>query len=136
MEYRPSKSDRILAMLIPLSGLFSTFLIPLIIWLSKHDESSLIDFYGRQFFNFLINMILLPIIIVLVATGLTIASALSIIFIPFIAMVWVGFGIFSAFFGVFCLIVILCAAVKAYKGKFYSYPVPFTFIKSSKEYRS
>lgn len=129
MEYKDTKSDRILAMLIPLSSLLSTFLIPLIIWLFKHDDSPLIDFYGRQLFNFIINMFLLPIIIFALAIGLTVASGITIVLIPFIPVVWIGFALFCAFFGLFYTICVLYAAIQAYKGKYYYYPVLFNFIR-------
>jgi uncharacterized Tic20 family protein len=44
-------------------------------------------------------------------------------------MIWIAFGIFCAFFGIFYFIAILYASIQAYKGNFYHYPTPFTFIK-------
>lgn len=129
MEHNSSKSDRILAMLIPLSSLFSTFLIPLIIWLFKHDDSPLIDFYGRQLFNFIINMFLLPFIVLSLAIGLTVASGITIVLIPFIPMIWAAFALFCALFGLFYVLCVLYAAIQAYAGNYYYYPVLFNFIR-------
>src|SRR5262249_28231026 len=45
-----------LAMILHLSAIFTGMLVPLIIWLTKKDESRFVDFHGRQCLNFQLSI--------------------------------------------------------------------------------
>ncbi|HEY4552388.1 MAG TPA: DUF4870 domain-containing protein, partial [Bacillaceae bacterium] len=50
-----SNTEKVLAAAIYVSSFFFPILGPLIIWLLKKDESALIDYHGREYFNFFIS---------------------------------------------------------------------------------
>ncbi len=51
----PSRDERVLATLLYVSSFFTVFIGPLIIWMLKKEESSFIDYHGKEYFNFLIS---------------------------------------------------------------------------------
>ncbi|NRG44308.1 DUF4870 domain-containing protein [Bacillus sp. CRN 9] len=99
-----SQTDRLLAAAIYVSSFFTVFIGPLVIWLIKKDDSPLVDFHGRQYFNFLITYFLYGVI----------SYILMIILIGFVLAAIVGVAAF-----VFTII----AAIKAFDGK--AYRIPF-----------
>ena len=113
---KPSKDERTWAMLCHIST-FSGVIIPLgnivaplIIWLIKKDESSLVEDQGREVLNFQISM-----------TIYTIISAL-------LCLILIGV-IFLLILVIFGLVVTIIAAINANDGKPYRYPMTMRFIK-------
>jgi uncharacterized protein len=112
VEYKKNSSsdERLMASLIYISSLFTTFLGPLIIWLLKKDDSELVNHHGKEYFNFLISYGVYSII----------STVLMIVLIGFIT-IW----IVAALAFVFTIV----AAVKAYEGNEYRIPLVFRLIK-------
>ncbi|MBD8007323.1 DUF4870 domain-containing protein [Bacillus norwichensis] len=110
MDTVPSSSDRTLAMAIYLTSFFTTLIGPLLIWLLKKDESPFIDFHGKEYLNFFISYGVYSIV----------ASLLMFVLIGFILLPIIGVMVF-----VFTII----AAVKAYNGEIYHFPLVFRVIK-------
>ncbi|WP_312472616.1 DUF4870 domain-containing protein [Neobacillus sp.] len=102
--------ERLLAAGIYVLGLFFPVIAPLIIWLIKKDESSYIDYHGKEYFNFAISYFIYSII----------ASILVIVIIG-IFLLWA--------LGIAVLIFTIIAAVKAYEGNEYRFPLIFRLIK-------
>lgn len=102
--------ERMLAAGIYVLSLFFPVIAPLIIWLIKKDESSFIDYHGREYFNFLISYTIY----------FFISGILTIILIGFVALAILGLMLF-----VFTII----AAIKAYEGNQYRFPLVFRLIK-------
>jgi uncharacterized Tic20 family protein len=116
MAAMDEKQARTWAMLCHI-GAFAGYLIPfghiiapLILWLVKKDESSLVDDQGKESLNFQISMTIYAVI-----AGLLILVVIGIILL--IAL------------GIFDLIVVIVAAVKANEGEKYRYPLSIRFIK-------
>ena len=105
-----SQDERLLACLIYVSSFFTIFIAPLIIWLLKKDDSSFIDYHGREYFNFLISYSVYSLVSVL----------LMFILIGFFTISIVGLYVF-----VFTIV----AAVKAYSGEPYRIPLVFRIIR-------
>ena len=105
----PSKDESLLAMFIYVSSFFTVFIGPLIIWLIKRDESLFVDYYGKEYFNFLISYTVYSIV----------SAILMIVFIGFIT-IWVV--------GILAFIFTIIAAVKAYNGEMYQIPLVFRLI--------
>lgn len=103
-------TERTLAMAIYLSSFFTAVLGPLIIWLIKKDESSFIDYHGKEYFNFFISYSIYAIA----------SSILMLVLIGFILLPIVGLGIF-----IFTII----GAIKAYEGQLYRIPFIIRFLK-------
>ena len=105
-----SKDERLLAAAIYVSSFFTAFIGPLVIWLIKKDESSFIDYHGREYFNFLISYTVYGII----------SGILILVLIGFV-LVWLV--------GVLALVFTIIAAIKAYDGKEYRFPFIFRIIR-------
>lgn len=101
-----SNDERLFAALIYVTSLFTTIIGPLIIWILKKDQSSFVDYHGRQYFNFIISYFIYSVI----------AGILTLVFIGMIILPILGIAAF-----VFTII----AAVKAYEGS--EYRIPFIF---------
>src|SRR5699024_4282453 len=50
-----TSDDRLMAMLIYVTSLFTTIIGPIIIWLLKREESAFIDYHGKEYLNFVIS---------------------------------------------------------------------------------
>ena len=111
------KDARTWAMLCHLGGLgvyivptIGHLLAPLIIWLIKKDESPFVDDQGKEALNFQISIT----IYALVALLLT--------------LIVIGFALLLVI-GIFDLIMMIVAAVKANSGEKYRYPLCIRLIK-------
>ena len=103
-------NERSLAALVHASGIIFSFIVPLVVWLLKKDESPYLGRQSVEALNFQITMII----------GWVVSSILTVILI--------GFLLYLVVFIVnivFCII----AAVKANRGEWYQYPLTITFVK-------
>jgi hypothetical protein len=89
---------------------FGTFIVPLVIYLSKKDENAEIARHAKSSLNFQISMALYTIPAILFA----------------IILVGIPFLIFLVVTNLVCTIV---AALKADQGELYKYPLTIQFIK-------
>lgn len=105
----PSNDERVLAMVIYVSSFFTAFIGPLIIWLLKKDSSRFVDYYGREYFNFLISYAIYGVV-----AGLLVFLLVGIILLPIL--------------GLAHLIFTIIAAVKAYQGTVYRIPLIFRIL--------
>lgn len=100
----PTQDEKTLATLAHILGCFGSFIVPLIIYLVKKDESPYVREHAKEALNFQISM----------------AIYYTICFITLIILVGIiGF----VFFGIFSLVVSIVAAIKALDGKPYRYPM-------------
>lgn len=104
-----SNDEKNIAMLCHLSGLFTIF-GPLIIWLIKKDESEFIDANGKQALNFQISILIYSIVAV------------------FLIVLLIGIPLLIAI-GIFNLIMIIIASVKAANGEVFQYPLSIQILK-------
>ncbi|MFJ7725707.1 DUF4870 domain-containing protein [Neobacillus sp. NPDC097160] len=102
--------ERLMGAGIYVLSLFFPILAPLIIWLIKKDESSFIDYHGKEYFNFFISYFVYSIV----------AGILTIVIIG-IFLLWA--------LGIAALIFSIIAAVRAYEGEEYQFPWIFRLIK-------
>lgn len=102
--------EKTLAALLYVISFFAPIIGPLVIWLIKKDESSFIDYHGKEYFNFLISYTVYFIV----------SGILCIILIGFIGLAVLGIAVFA-----FTIV----AAVKAYEGNEYQFPLIFRLIK-------
>jgi uncharacterized Tic20 family protein len=105
-----NNDEKMLAAAIYVLSLFVPVIGPLIIWLLKKDDSSFINYHGKEYFNFLISYTVYSLV----------CWVLTIILIGFIGLAVLGMGVF-----VFTII----GAVKAYEGNEYQFPWIFRLIK-------
>ncbi len=102
--------ERMLAAILYVVSLFFPIIGPLVIWLLKKDESSFINYHGREYFNFFISY-----------TVYSVISGILIFLIVGIFLLWI--------LGIMALVFTIIAAVKAYEGNEYRFPLIFRVIK-------
>lgn len=88
---------------------FGNIVAPLVLWAMKKDEYEIVNIHGKEAINFQISItiyVLISILLIFIVIGIPILIAL----------------------GVFELIVIIIAAVKANEGKIYRYPLSIKFL--------
>ncbi|MEH7014362.1 DUF4870 domain-containing protein [Neobacillus niacini] len=102
--------ERMLAAILYVVSLFFPIIGPLVIWLIKKDESSFINYHGREYFNFFISYTIYSVI-----------SGILIFLIVGIFLLWI--------LGIMALVFTIIAAVKAYEGNEYRFPLIFRVIK-------
>ncbi len=91
---------------IPVAG---NILGPLIIWLIKRDEFPFVNDQGKESLNFQISFLIYS----------AVAGVLTLLLIGFVLLATIG---------IFCLIMIILASVKANEGVPYRYPLCIRFI--------
>jgi uncharacterized protein len=102
--------EKMLAALMYVVSLFFPIIGPLVIWLLKKDESSFINYHGREYFNFFISY-----------TVYSVISGILVFLIVGIFLLWI--------LGAMALVFTIIAAVKAYEGNEYQFPLIFRVIK-------
>ena len=112
----PTKDERTLAMIAHLHGFvgyifpFGNIIAPFVLWQMKKDQSAYITFHAKEALNFQITTTLLAILIFL------------------LVFVLIGIPLLVAL-GIFDLVFILIAAVKANDGLEYRYPFTLRFVR-------
>lgn len=101
----PSESEKTYAIIMNVSLLFF-FIVPIVLWIIRHDDSKFIDAYGKIITNWIISSVIYTII----------GGILCLVLIGF-AMLW-ALGICSVIFAII-------GAVKASKGEVWKYPFSF-----------
>jgi uncharacterized Tic20 family protein len=89
---------------------FGNFIVPLVIWLSKKDESEFVTEHAKESLNFQLSVLLYVII----------ATLLSFVLIG----IPILFGLIIT--DIVCVVI---ASMKADKGEFYRYPITIRFVK-------
>lgn len=105
-----SSDERVFAIFAHLGTIIGGFLVPLIIWMVKKDDSKFIDHHGKEALNFQITIFIgyfIGVILTFVIIGLFILFAC-----------WV-----------LSLVCAIMAALKANESKPYRYPVSWRIIK-------
>lgn len=116
----PTADERTMGMLIHLLSLLTGFLGPLILWLVKRQESTFVDFHGKECINFNLSMLLYSIILM----------AVSLV----VAVVTLGIGIFFLFpayilLGIGLLVLEIMACIAANNGQWHRIPLTIRFIR-------
>ncbi|MBP6977692.1 MAG: DUF4870 domain-containing protein [Bacteroidales bacterium] len=88
---------------------FGNIIGPLIIWLVKRDQYPFVNDQGKESLNFQISILIY----------IAVSAVLALLLIGFLLMAAVG---------LFCLIMVILASVKANEGVAYRYPLCIRFI--------
>jgi uncharacterized protein len=107
-----SKDDRTMAMLCHLGGILLSFLVPLIIWLMKKDQSKFVDDQGKEALNFQLTLVI----------GYALATVLTCVTFGFGIVIFPVVGIVSLIFGIM-------GGLAANRGERYRYPFAIRLIK-------
>lgn len=105
-----SSDEKLFAIFAHIGTIISSFLIPLIIWLVKKDDSKFVDYHGKEALNFQITMFI----------GYILGFLLTFLLI----------GVFILFAcWILSLVCAIIAALKANEGQPYRYPISWRIIK-------
>ena len=112
-----TQDEKTFGMLVHLTALaqfiiptFGNIIGPLVIWLIKKDQSAWVDKQGKEALNFQISI--------------TIYTFVSFI----LAFILIGIPLLIAI-GIFWLVMVIIASIKANEGEDYRYPLSIRFIK-------
>lgn len=149
-----NSNEKLTATLIHLSTLtqyfipFGNFILPIIIWSSKKNESEFIDYNGKQTLNFQLSLFIYTIVLCLIAVPIFIFSILK--NVPFesydhyedyfrenfsignitgIVILGVIAVVIFFFLKIIEFILVIHAAVKTSNGENYKYPLSIPFFK-------
>lgn len=110
--WQPTPSERSTSTWTQVGAIFTAWIVPLIIFLVKKDESPFIREQSRQSLNFQLTLIIAYIIA------------------DVIAVITLGFGaIFYLVIWIVALVFMIIAAVAANKGEVYKVPMSIQFVK-------
>lgn len=110
IQNTPTSDEKNIALLCHIGTFFGGFILPLVVFLIKKDESKFVAEHAKESLNFQISMFIYFI-------G---SFMLAFIFIGFILMFALG---------VMALITVILATIAASKGEFYKYPLCIRLIK-------
>lgn len=105
----PTKDERVFAALIYVISFFTAFIGPLVIWLLKKDSSQFVDYHGREYLNFFISYTVYSIV----------AGILTIVLVGFVLLPVIGIAL---------VVFTIIAAVRAYEGTDYRFPLIFRIL--------
>jgi hypothetical protein len=106
-----TQDDRNMALLIHLGGIVTGFIIPLVVWLIKKDQSRYIDDQGKEALNYQINLMVHALVLTVIAVATCGFGIL--LFIP-----WM----------VYAIVFPIIAATKVSAGEVYRYPWIFRLV--------
>lgn len=106
-----TEEDKTLALFCHLSGIFTGFLGPLVIWLVTKDRSAFLDHHGREALNFQITLLLVMMCLGS-ATFVLMFMLVGILLVPVLIVV-----------PILALVAAILAAVAARSGGWYRYPL-------------
>lgn len=107
---QPTSDEKNIALLAHLGTLIGGFIVPLVIYLVKKDESTFITENAKESLNFQISLL-----IYFIVSG-------------FLFLIFIGFFLMLAL-GLFSFIVLILAAIASSEGKIYRYPLCIRFIQ-------
>jgi uncharacterized Tic20 family protein len=105
-----TSDERTMALLCHLGGILTGFIIPLIVWLIKKDQSRFVDDQGKEALNFQLTL--------LIAYALGGFTSCFLVGIFIIIAAWIMGIIFG-----------IMGSIAASKGQNYRYPLNIRFIK-------
>ncbi|MCH2198002.1 MAG: DUF4870 domain-containing protein [Flavobacteriales bacterium] len=105
----PSQDEKTVALLAHIGTLLGTWIVPLVIWLVKKDESDFIARHAKESLNFQISMVIYSVV----------CFVLWFIFIGI--LLWFALIVVA-------LVFVILATVAASNGKDYKYPLTIRFI--------
>ncbi len=113
MDFEKEKEWAMFTHLISFGGFiipFGNIIGPIILWNLKKDESKFVDEHGKEAVNFQITMTIFALVFIV------------------LAIFCIGIFLLIAE-AIFVLICVIWAAIEAYNGRYFKYPVSIRFIK-------
>ena len=123
------EDERVLATLIHLCGLLWVVGIPgivgvLLIWLLKRDQSTFVDYHGKEAMNFQISLLIYSVAIAGVAMIGFILTIVLVGFLLFIPAILAGVALV-----ILQIVTAILGAIEANQGRHYRYPLSIRLIR-------
>jgi uncharacterized Tic20 family protein len=118
----PTSNERGMALCCHLGGYLTSFLAPLVLWLTHKDESAFVTRHAKEALNFQVTLIVWLLLLGLPCGAVIVLGVTSQLLALVIIGIVVG-GLALMAFGVVELILIILACVAAHGGKEYRYPL-------------
>ena len=103
----PTSDEKTMALLSHVLTFIFPILAPLIIYLIKKDESTFVAYHAKESLNFQITLFIICFILIITIVGLL--------------LLWLV--------GIFALVLVIVATIRASEGKLYRYPLTLRLIK-------
>lgn len=103
----PTSDEKTLALLSHIVTFVSNFIAPLIIYVIKKDESPFVSAHAKESLNFQLTILLAVIVLFITIIG--------------IFLLWIV--------GIYAMVLVIIATIRASEGKLYRYPLTIRFIK-------
>jgi uncharacterized Tic20 family protein len=103
----PTSDEKTLALLSHVVTFVSNFIAPLFIYIIKKDESPFVAAHAKESLNFQLTILLAVIVLFITIVG--------------ILLLWIV--------GIYALVLVIVATIRASEGKLYRYPLTIRFIK-------
>ncbi|WP_306643828.1 DUF4870 domain-containing protein [Sanyastnella coralliicola] len=105
----PSQDEKTVALLAHIGTLIGAWIVPLVIWLVKKDESDFIARHAKESLNFQISVMIYMVVCIILAV--------------------IVIGVFLAIaLGIAAFVFVILATIAASGGKDYKYPMTIRFI--------
>ena len=105
-----TQEDKKLAMIANIGGIFVSFIVPLVIFLIKKDQSKFAAYHALQAMVFHVAILI----------GYLISGALMVVIVGFVLLPMIG---------ILSLVFSIIAAIAAYRGEWYEIPVVGQFTR-------
>jgi hypothetical protein len=115
--------DRTMAILSHLGGFFTSFVVPVVLYLSAKGRSPFTDHHNREALNLQISLLIYYFLIVLVDVVILVAAGLGIGWEWAIIVSGSAFAFFAVVFGIWETVCIIAACVAAYRGRLIRFPL-------------
>jgi len=103
----PTSDEKTLALVSHVITFVSSFIAPLIIYVIKKNESEFVSQHAKESLNFQITMVIVCVLLFITIVG--------------ILLLWLV--------GIYAMILVIIATIRASEGKLYRYPFSIRFIK-------
>ncbi len=121
-EDAATQDERLLAVLCHIGGLFTSFIMPLILWLAKKDESPYLGHHGKEALNFQLFLIVLLVVLTVAGGGVGVAYGMGGMS-QLVLVVWIlALCGISLLLTVYEIVLAILASVAAWRGRLFRYP--------------
>lgn len=118
----PTDEDRLVGVVCHVGGVFTSFILPLALWLTKKKDSPFIAQHAREALNFQIFLIILYLLEMMAACGVAVVGFLVGITASMVAFWVICGGILVGAMGVYEITLVVLASVAAWRGQPYRCP--------------
>jgi uncharacterized Tic20 family protein len=123
VQYGVPSEDRTMAILCHIGGYFTSFVVPVVLYLSAKGRSSFTDHHNREALNLQISFLIYYFLVMLVDVAVLVTAGLAFDWQWAAIVSGSAFAFFTLVFGIWETICIIVACVAAYRGRLIRFPL-------------